>query len=397
MQPGRFNRYVTRLQRSSDDHPITTAAPLDNGDRAQPVPVIPPDGDANGLGNQPDGEQDAPLVPVVERVDSDSDHGALAQREGAELQVAPATAPARTRTSGGTVLTSELIGGLRHAGRHLSKPSASESHLRAELTIVARRLDSLIRVHDAVDQPWAIAAMSLVHDAGAALEQRRIADGWQLVRAAQTEMLEGQDVRTLQVERAQLTSCVLVIDDDAPVELLRTEVWALHQTRNTYLAELDRRLSDSARRFLYQGVLMLMLLVVSGLGVMFDPPSSNAADALGSLGSYLTVVGLAMTGAAVSNVIGTRGSGRSAALSEVANPLHIMLLRLTFGGVVGLLVVVLLQADIQSLLNVTGLAAYPWAIAGGFAERFVDRAIDTAEVAAEEAATDACGGIHDQA
>ena len=383
---------MTRLQRSNDADEVSTPR-LETNDRAQPVPVVPTVGSAPESDHQPDPEPDSPLVPVTERADSASEH-ALVHRDAGELHVAQPDAPDRRPSTGASVLTNELIGGLRHAGRHLSKPSASESHLRAELTIVARRLDSLIRVQDAIDEPWALAAMSLVHDAGAALEQRRIADGWQLVRAAQTEMLEGQDVRTLQVERAQLTSSVMVIDDEAPVELLRTEVWALHQTRNTYLAELDRRLSDSARRFLYQGVLMLMLLVFSGLGVMFDPPSSNAADALGSIGSYLTVVGLAMTGAAVSNVIGTRSSGRSAALSEVANPLHIMLLRLTLGGVVGLLVVVLLQADIQSLLNVTGLAAYPWAIAGGFSERFVDRAIDTAEVAAAAAAADACGGIH---
>ena len=206
-------------------------------------------------------------------------------------------------------------------------------------------------------------------------------------------MLDGLDARSLEVQRAQLTSSAMVIDANAPVERLRTEVWGIHQTRNTYLAELDRRLTDSARQFLYQGVLLLMLLVLSGLGVWFDPQSSNPADALGSLGSYTTIVGLAMTGAAVSNVLGTRSSGRSAALSEVANPLHIMLLRLTFGGVVGLLVVVLLQADIQSLLNVAGLSAYPWAIAGGFSERFIDRAIDRAEATAEAAASDACGGI----
>jgi hypothetical protein len=389
-----LNRYVTRLQRSSDTPEMSTRAPLSTASHSQPAPTSPPVGATDEQDVQPDdGEPDAPLVTVAQDAATDSDHTALVQRGVAELEVAPMASTDRATPSGASVLTSELIGGLRTAGRHFSKPSASESHLRAELTIVARRLDSLVMAQDAADASWAIAAMSLVHDAGAALDQRRIADGWQLLRAAQTEMLEGQDVRSLEVELAQLTSSPMVIDDNAPVEQLRTEVWALHQTRNTYLAELERRLSDSARRLLYQGVLMLTLLVVSGLGVLFDPPSSDTGDALGSLGSYLTIVGLAMTGAAVSNVLFTRSSARSAALSEVANPLHIMLLRVTFGGVVGLLVVVLLQADIQSLLNVAGLAAYPWAIAGGFSERFVDRAIDRAETDAEDAAADACGGI----
>ncbi len=389
MQP-RIERYIARLQRNGDTATPTVIA-ADH--RPQPSPTVSPVGTSDEPSPHPDEEADAPVAPVAPPVEPDADHGALVQRDVAELEVAAPASPQRAASSGASVLTTELIGGLRTAGRHFSKPSASESHLRAELTIVARRLDSLVMEQDAADEPWAIASMSLVHDAGAALDQRRIADGWQLLRAAETEMLDGLDARSLEVQRARLTSSPMVIDANAPIERLRTEVWGIHQTRNTYLAELDRRLTDSARQFLYQGVLLLMLLVLSGLGVFFDPPSSNPADALGSLGSFTTIVGLAMTGAAVSNVLGTRSSGRSAALSEVANPLHIMLLRLTFGGVVGLLVVVLLQADIQSLLNVAGLSAYPWAIAGGFSERFIDRAIDRAESTAEAAASDACGGV----
>ena len=397
MHRGRFNRYTARLQRGASTTETLDPQSSPVATRVERPVSVPVDATVEIATEQIEGSHEEVAETPESNAHSaepDSSHAALVAVDTLELDVASAGgARARHSSSGPSMLTTELIGGLRTAGRHLSKPSASESHLRAELTIVARRLDSLVMAQGAAEDSWAIAAMSLVHDAGAALDQRRVADGWQLLRAAQTEMLEGQDVRSLEVERSRLTSSPLVIDDDAPLDQLRTEVWALHQARNTYLAELERRLSDSARRFLYQGVLILMLLILSGLGVLFDAPSSDPADALGSLSSYLTIVGLAMTGAAVSNVMDTRNSGRNAALSEVANPLHIMMLRLTFGGVVGLLLVILLQADIQSLFNVTGLAAYPWAVAGGFSERFVDRAIDRAEADAVAAASDACGGV----
>ncbi len=317
---------------------------------------------------------------------------------GADLEHVAAVEPAEPEeaTAGGSVVATttlvgtELISGLRGAGRHLLRPSASEGHLRTELTIAARRIDSLVRDEDAYQQGWAVAAMGLIHDAGFALKQRRISDGWQLLRAAQTEMLEGLDRRSLLVERANISGREFADDDSTDIEELRSEVWAMRQTKNRYLAELDRRLVEGGRGLLYRGFTLFGALVLGAIGVLMTTPSSNPDDALGGIGNYMTIVGLAITGAAVSYVLFTRNSSRSASISEVMNPLQLVLLRLAFGGVVGLLLVVLLQAGVQDLVNVNAQSAYFWAVLGGFSERWVDRLIDQVERSSREAAEAAC-------
>jgi hypothetical protein len=325
-------------------------------------------------------EADAGAGGVLERV-ADSEPPISADASGTATASVLATS---------SLVGTELVNGLRSAGRHLSRPSASEGHLRTELTIAARRIDALVRANDAYDDGWAIAAMALIHDAGFALEQRRISDGWQLLRAAQTEMLEGLDRRNLLVERANISGCSLADDESVDLEELRSEVWAMRQTKNRYLAELDRRLVEGGRGLLYRGLTLFGLLILGAIGVIVTSPSSNPDDALGGIGDYLTTVGLAMTGAAVSYVVFSRSSSRSASISEVVNPLQILLLRLAFGGVVGLLLVVLLQAGVQDLVNVGAQSAYLWAVLGGFSERLVDRLIDQVEGSAEEAAEAAC-------
>jgi hypothetical protein len=300
-------------------------------------------------------------------------------------QAAPAPAGSSSSTSSSSLPSStslvaaELVSGLRGAGKHLARPSASEGHLRTELTIAARRIDSLVRELDAYEDGWAIAAMALIHDAGFALEQRRISDGWQLLRAAQVEMLAGLDRRGLAVERANLTGADLVVDDEIDTDELRSEVWALRQTKNRYHAELNRRLAEGARSLQYRAMTLLAMLTLGAIGVVVASPSSNAGDALSGISDYLTIVGIAMTGAAVSHVLFTRRSVRASSIAEVVNPLQIVLLRLALGGVVGLLLVVALQSDTQSMLNVSGQAAYIWALLGGFSERYVDRLIEQVE------------------
>lgn len=301
---------------------------------------------------------------------------------------APSAAP-DGQPSTAAALTTELVSGLRTVSRHLSRPSASESHLRTELTITARRVESIIQANDASDEPWAAAAVALVHDAAAALAQRRVADGWQLLRAARLEIVEGMDERELAVEMSDLTGSELVLDDGVDVEQRRTRVWVIRQDRNSYEAELERRMFQAARGLTYRAWVLVGVLVFGAIGVLIAGPSTDPDHALGSLSYYLTTVGLAVTGAAVSHVLFTRNSTRAETLADVVNPLYVVMLRLAFGGVVGLLLVVLLQAGIQNLINVSGLAAYPWAIVGGFAERYVDRVIDRTETDAYTAADQA--------
>lgn len=298
-------------------------------------------------------------------------------------------APEPIEKSTAAAMTTELVSGLRTVSRHLRRPSASEGHLRTELTIAARHIDSVIHSEDAEDEPWAVAAMSLVHDAAAALAQRRVGDGWQLLRAARLEIVEGMDERGLAVEMSKLTGGELVLDDDIDIDELRSRVWVVRQNRNTYDAELERRMFEAARSLAYRAWVLVAVLVVGAIGVAVAQPASDPDDALGSLSAYLTVVGLAVTGAAVSHVLFTRNSTRATALSDIVNPLHIVMLRLAFGGVIGLILVVLLQADVQNLVNVSALAAYPWAILGGFSERYVDRVIDRSELDAYTAADNA--------
>jgi len=356
---------------------------IDTVGRTQQLPVVNATEDVSET-TQAD---DAPAV------EPDAGGGGDLERV-ADSEPPVSTAPAGTTTASmlatSSLVGTELVNGLRSAGRHLSRPSASEGHLRTELTIAARRIDALVRANDAYDDGWAIAAMALIHDAGFALEQRRISDGWQLLRAAQTEMLEGLDRRNLLVERANISGGSLADDESVDLEELRSEVWAMRQTKNRYLAELDRRLVEGGRGLLYRGLTLFGLLILGAIGVIVTSPSSNPDDALGGIGNYLTTVGLAMTGAAVSYVVFSRSSSRSASITEVVNPLQILLLRLAFGGVVGLLLVVLLQAGVQDLVKVSAQSAYLWAVLGGFSERLVDRLIDQVENSAEEAAEAAC-------
>ena len=364
-----------------------------------PEEVVPGAGSSSEIASDDEASPDE-QVPNVAVTPAKVDEPASATDaiRGVDLENVAEVAPAdhdgaRTVSSVAattTLVGTELISGLRGAGRHLVRPSASEGHLRTELTIAARRIDSVVRDSNAYDEGWAIAAMGLIHDAGFALEQRRISDGWQLLRAAQTELLEGLDRRSLLVERANISGRELTEDESTNIEELRSEVWAMRQTKNRYLAELDRRLVEGGRGLLYRGFTLFGALVLGAIGVLVTTPSSNPDDALGGIGNYLTIVGLAMTGAAVSYVLFTRNSSRAASISEVVNPLQLVLLRLAFGGVVGLLLVVLLQAGVQDLVSVSAQSAYFWAVLGGFSERWVDRLIDQVESSSQEAAEAAC-------
>ena len=389
-------RTVVTAGRADPENSSAAPAVIDTVGRTQQVPIVStsPKAEDDLAAAEPPEEAvpgaapakiDEPASPadVARGVDLENvAEVAPADRDGAR----PGSSVAATTTLVGT----ELISGLRVAGRHLVRPSASEGHLRTELTIAARRIDSVVRDGNAFDEGWAIAAMGLIHDAGFALEQRRISDGWQLLRAAQTELLEGLDRRSLLVERANISGRELTEDESTDIEELRSEVWAMRQTKNRYLAELDRRLVEGGRGLLYRGFTLFGALVLGAIGVLVTTPSSNPDDALGGIGNYLTIVGLAMTGAAVSYVLFTRNSSRSASISEVVNPLQLVLLRLAFGGVVGLLLVVLLQAGVQDLVSVSAQSAYFWAVLGGFSERWVDRLIDQVESSAQEAAEAAC-------
>jgi hypothetical protein len=93
-------------------------------------------------------------------------------------------------------------------------------------------------------------------------------------------MLVGLDRRGLAVERANITGGDLVVDDRISTDELRTEVWALRQTKNRYHAELDRRLVEGGRSLLYRGMMLFAMLVLGALGVLVASPSSNPDDAL---------------------------------------------------------------------------------------------------------------------
>jgi hypothetical protein len=117
-----LNRYIARLQRNSD---TSTPIVIEANDRSQPSPTVPPVGTSDETDPHPEEEAGATVATVAPPVEPDAAHGALVQRDVAELQVAASASPQRAASSGASVLTTELIGGLRTAGRHFSKPSAS--------------------------------------------------------------------------------------------------------------------------------------------------------------------------------------------------------------------------------------------------------------------------------
>lgn len=321
-----------------------------------------------------------PAPSTVGVIDTTAHTTELRRIDAMPAPIEPTTPTPSVRSRAGASITraarTAAVAPARLAHRAVVRPAAAESHLRTEITIARRRLGVIT---DPSSPAWSHAAGSLLDDAEIALADRRAVEGWQLLRAAQAEMLAGLDARGLAIEHAALHDTDAVVPTDAEVPLLRAELWSVRQRLDRRRAEVDRRLHEASRSIVHRAVGLLTVLVLGAIGVLLAAPSSDPSDALGSISAYVTIVGLGMTGAAVSRVVARSSDRRGSAVTAMTSPAHVLALRFAFGGVVGLLLVMFLQADLQNLINVAGQNAYPWAILGGFAERYVDRAIEAAD------------------
>lgn len=210
----------------------------------------------------------------------------------------------------------------------LSAASISDDHLATQLTIAERQLA-------AGDDESMTTARLLIADARSAQRERRPAAAWDLLEAAYAEA---------------------------------------GRTDLSFRGRVSARTSHAAQSVSRLAAVIVGLIAIGGIAVAAFNPSDVSTDVLGSFGAYCVVAGLALAGASLSYVFTTR-SRLSGPVVDATDPLHLLALHLSVGVLVGLLVVIVLQSGVQNLVNVDGTAAYPWAIAGGFAERLVPRVV----------------------
>jgi hypothetical protein len=275
-----------------------------------------------------------------------------------------------------------IVADLHRLGSRFSQPSPQQARLATRISIAARELSILARDRKTRSEPWARAATALISDARSALDARQIVDGWELLRAAERHLIEGRSAEELEDQLALTRQRLTELAPEAASALpppqttnlkgLRATVRRVRGLLDAYLDELDRITEQRARMLGRIAVLLAVVLVMTGFAVATGLPSSDAGEVLTRFGGFVTAVGLGVAGAVISRALhGERNAG--ARIVEATNPILVILFRLGIGGVSALAVTVVLQSDLQTLFSATGAAAYPVALAAGFAERLADR------------------------
>lgn len=291
-------------------------------------------------------------------------------------------------------------GDLYRLGSKLSQPSPQESRLRARLAVATRELEVLAADRTTKRQPWAKAASALLGDTQAALEAGQVTEGWQLLRAAERQMIEGRDVdevgddlvavrRRLQALAPEAAEALPARSPKDP-ESLRAITQRAHAILDGYLDELERLVHQKARMLGQVGVLLASMLILGGVIVLFDFPIDVDGTVMSNLRTYVTIAGLGVAGAIVSRAV--LGDGEEGYLVQTAlNPVLIHVLKLSLGGLAAVAALLFLQSDLQGVVTVVGFTTYPIAFAAGFAERFVDPVFARTERSCEAMAARAVG------
>ncbi len=291
-----------------------------------------------------------------------------------------------------------LTADLHRLRSRLTQPSPDEARLRTRISIAARELAS--RAAPDGPEPWAGAAAGLIGDARRALEAGQVVDGWQLLRAAERQLVDGRESEELEDDlettRLRLLELAPAAADKVPsrqpkdLGALRGIVRRVRGLLDSYLDELGRIVHQRSRMLGHVALLLWSVLILAGLAVSLGLPGSSPGRVLSSFGSYVTVVGLGVAGAVISRALAGENN-RGQQVQAAMNPLLIHLFRLGLGGTAALVVVVLLQANVQGLLDASGPNAYPFALAAGFTERLADRVFASTERSCRDLAARSLG------
>jgi hypothetical protein len=271
----------------------------------------------------------------------------------------------------------------------MARQTADEDHLRTEVNLFARDLESLTTRKGASGSPWAVAADGLLADAAQALASGEVAESWKLLLAARRRAYEGRtrdeltaEVRTVIADaRAQLTAeeaDAVAADLEAigsrdRVDVLRIRLAAAREQIDRVVVARNERFRAAAKGLVNTGVLLAALLVGGALAAWWSTSLADEGEALRNLDNYLTIGALGAMGVALSLLLPLRRAAARPAVLEFLNPLDVTFLRVVLGVGVAIAVVTVLQSDLQAGLDLGGVKAYPWAIAAGFSERLLDR------------------------
>lgn len=278
------------------------------------------------------------------------------------------------------------------------------SRLRIRLGFGGRKSSSLRRLCAAIsrlgvevaeaDPNETVAARQYLVQARAAAEQFDTGSGWAAFQAARRVMLRGTDadriVRAASV-RAEADKKLSGWRSEAVSDLLRDPKgspppWeAIRQAQfqiDESSSNLYRRLDLFASRIGYVVVILVVLLALSVAVVESGSLPYLEGTSLDSLGSLLGIMLLGAIGSLLSVALTrVRGSGRP--VPQLIESNFVDVLRPVLGAASAVVLVLVLEAGLQTTIDTSGSKVYVWAIVAGFSERLLRRTLESVAQLAE--------------
>ena len=278
------------------------------------------------------------------------------------------------------------------------------SRLRIRLGFGGRKSSSLRRLCAAIsrlgvevaeaDPNETVAARQYLVQARAAAEQFDTGSGWAAFQAARRVMLRGTDadriVRAASV-RAEADKKLSGWRSEAVSDLLRDPkgsppTWeAIRQAQfqiDESSSNLYRRLDLFASRIGYVVVILVVLLALSVAVVESGSLPYLEGTSLDSLGSLLGIMLLGAIGSILSVALTrVRGSGRP--VPQLIESNFVDVLRPVLGAASAVVLVLVLEAGLQTTIDTSGSKVYVWAIVAGFSERLLRRTLESVAQLAE--------------
>jgi hypothetical protein len=308
--------------------------------------------------------------------------------------------------------TAWLAQGLRRRLRYSPRLSRLVTSIDLFAAEVGARSRLFGTAADGRPAAWVDTAMTLLEAARAAVNERRLDDGWDYLHSAQRQAMSV-------LTRSEATALALVLQQEgasklvgwrrkAAADSLRGVTAALADTTRTderapveavtLLTHVQRTLHENSHnaylrlRLVSQRLMMataLLALVLVGLGALAaaDVLADTAFDRVVVLrqpGVYATIALLGMLGALLSFSIGAMASGADRRIYELATGrFTATAARVLVGAAAALVVAVAVQSEVVGL-NPEWLLVL--AVAAGFSERLVKRIIESLSADAEKPA-----------
>jgi hypothetical protein len=331
-------------------------------------------------------------APDVEVDGAEGSTGSKAESAAAAGRVALDMASGAGRALGG------VAADLARSRRWMVRDTPNGDRLRAEITQFTAGLPGLVS-RSRRGAAWTQTSEVLAVGAAEALGRGDAMESWSLLWAAEREAIDGlrpEEVRASAVatvdaargllEPGAVTAAKKEIAgiDDVPTRVARAKLREARLLVDRLSMDVYRRLHHEARRISAFAVLTVVFLAAGAAATLAGIPSGDDGGALSGASAYLTVVTFGAAGAVLSLVLPWREKTSRPALLDFVNPLDLMVLRIAMGAAIALIFVAVLQAGVQSVVQIEGSQAYPWALAAGFSERLLDRRLAALDAEARD-------------